>query len=161
MTKVSPGLEQFLQAPPDWIRGRRLGLLANPASVDAGYRHAKDLIERRLPGQLKALFSPQHGFHAEKQDNMIESADSRDPETGLPVFSLYGHTRHPTRSMLEKIDVLLIDLQDVGTRVYTFATTVSYCLEKSKEMDIPVLLLDRPNPVNGLQVEGNRLEPEF
>ena len=161
MAKVSPGLEQFLQAPPAWINGRRLGLLANPASVDASYRHAKDLIEQRLPGCLKAIFSPQHGFYAEKQDNMIESADSRDPDTGLPIFSLYGHTRQPTRAMLEGIDVLLIDLQDVGTRVYTFATTVSYCLEKAKETGIPVLVLDRPNPVGGLQVEGNRLEPEF
>src|SRR6056297_2376389 len=124
MAKVNPGLEQFLQAPPAWINGRRLGLLANPASVDASYRHAKDLLEQQFPGRLKAIFSPQHGFYAEKQDNMIESADSRDPDTGLPIFSLYGHTRQPTQAMLEGIDVLLIDLQDVGTRVYTFATTV-------------------------------------
>jgi uncharacterized protein YbbC (DUF1343 family) len=110
-----------------------------------------------LPGKLKALYSPQHGFFAEKQDNMVESDDLIDPATNLPVFSLYGYTRIPTAEMLDPIDVLIIDLQDVGTRVYTFIYTVSYCLEAAKKYHKKVVVLDRPNPINGLQVEGNCL----
>jgi len=161
MPQIKPGLEQMIADPPAWLAGRRLGLLCNPASVDRFYRHAKDLISQRFPGRLTALFSPQHGFYSEKQDNMVESGDRLDPETGLPVYSLYGKTRVPTPEMFNRIDVLIIDLQDVGTRVYTFATTVSYCLETAKKVGIPVLVLDRPNPVNGIQVEGNRLSEEF
>ncbi len=155
--KVMTGLDRFLLHPPDRIRGRRLGLLCNPASVDAGLNHASKLIHKRFPGRLKALFSPQHGFHAEKQDNMIESEPFMDPALKIPVFSLYHRTRKPTRAMMDEIDVLLIDLQDVGTRVYTFIYTISYCLEAARESDKPVIILDRPNPVGGLQIEGNVL----
>lgn len=137
------------------MAGLRLGLLCNPASVDRKYRHARELIARTFPGQLKALYAPQHGFHAEKQDNMVESMDSSDPFLGIPIFSLYSSTRCPTSEMLNPIDVLLVDLQDVGTRVYTFIYTLSYCMEGAKAYDKRVVVLDRPNPIGGTVVEGN------
>jgi uncharacterized protein YbbC (DUF1343 family) len=160
MSSVQTGLENLLAHPPAWLGGRRLGLLCNPASVDRRWRHARDLIQARFPGRLKALYSPQHGFFAEKQDNMIESDHITDPVSGLPVFSLYGQTRVPTEEMLAPIDVLLVDLQDVGTRVYTFVYTVSYCLEAARKYGKRVAILDRPNPIGGLRVEGNCLQPE-
>ncbi len=161
MTRVSTGLEQLLQHSHPWIKGKRLGLLCNPASVDSRYTHARDRISQQFPGQLKALYSPQHGFYAEKQDNMIESDHLRDPVSGLPVYSLYGETRIPTPDMLAPVDVLLVDLQDVGTRVYTFIYTLSYCLEAARDCGLPVLILDRPNPINGRQVEGGLLKPQW
>jgi len=160
MPSVQTGLETLLASPPAWLAGRRLGLLCNPASVDRRLRHARDLIQARFPGQLKALYSPQHGFFAEKQDNMIESEHITDPVFGLPVFSLYGQTRIPTEEMFAPIDVLLVDLQDVGTRVYTFVYTVSYCLEAARKYGKRVVVLDRPNPIGGVRVEGNCLDPE-
>ncbi|MCP3954894.1 MAG: DUF1343 domain-containing protein [Desulfobacterales bacterium] len=150
-----------MDSPPAWAAGARLGLLCNPASVDSRYRHARDLIAARFPGQLRALFAPQHGFFAEKQDNMVESADLVEPSLGLPVFSLYGQTRIPDRSMFDFIDILLVDLQDVGTRVYTFIYTLSYCMEAARKYDRKIVVLDRPNPINGLAVEGNCLNPDF
>jgi uncharacterized protein YbbC (DUF1343 family) len=160
MTTVRTGLEVFLSAPPSSIKGRRLGLLCNPASVDRRLIHTRLRINRDLPGQLKALYAPQHGFYAEKQDNMIESADRSDPATGLPVFSLYGDTRVPTRAMLAPIDILLVDLQDVGTRVYTFIYTLSHCMEAARQYGKKIIVLDRPNPVGGDRVEGNLLAPD-
>jgi uncharacterized protein YbbC (DUF1343 family) len=161
MARVTTGLESLIAIPPRWLSGRRLGLLCNPASVGRDFTHARDLLRQRFPGQLKALYAPQHGFHAEKQDNMIESADGVDTLTGLPVFSLYGATRIPDREMLAPIDVLLIDLQDVGTRVYTFASTIAYCMEAARRYGRKVLVLDRPNPVGGAAVEGNCLDPAW
>jgi len=160
-SKTVTGLEHFIDSPPEWMTGARLGLLCNPASVDSHYRHARDLIAAYFPGQLRALFAPQHGFFAEKQDNMIESADMVDPGLDLPVFSLYGQTRIPDRSMFDPIDVLLVDLQDVGTRVYSFVYTLSYCMEAARKYKRKVVVLDRPNPINGLAVEGNCLDPEY
>jgi len=161
MSIVRTGLENLIESPPEYLSGRRLGLLCNPASVDGRLRHARDLINARFPNQLTTLFSPQHGFYSEKQDNMVESADMRDPELNIPVFSLYGKTRIPTAEMLDHLDILIIDLQDVGTRVYTFIYTVSYCLETARQQGKKVLILDRPNPVNGLVLEGNLLRPEW
>lgn len=160
MATVKTGLEVFSSAPPAAVMGRRLGLLCNPASVDRHLVHARQCIDRILPGQLKTLYTPQHGFFAEKQDNMIESGDRADPVTGLPVFSLYGDTRFPTRDMLEPIDVLLVDLQDVGTRVYTFMYTLSYCMEAARQYGKKIIVLDRPNPIGGLCVEGNLLSSD-
>ena len=160
MNRVRTGLECLLADPPAWMKGLRLGLLCNPASVDSRLRHARHLINERFPGALRALFSPQHGFFAEKQDNMIESADLTDSSLGLPVFSLYGRTRVPSREMFADIDVLLVDLQDAGTRVYTFIYTLSYCMETARASGVKVLVLDRPNPVGGEAVEGNLLRPE-
>uniref|UniRef100_A0A7C4VZZ5 DUF1343 domain-containing protein n=1 Tax=Desulfatirhabdium butyrativorans TaxID=340467 RepID=A0A7C4VZZ5_9BACT len=158
--RVLTGLEVFLESPPKWLDGLRIGLLCNPASVDSRFRHARDCIAERFPGQLTALFSPQHGFDAEKQDNMVESDHGIDPTLGIPIFSLYGETRIPTTDMLRHIDVLVIDLLDVGTRVYTFIYTMSYCLEAAAAHGIRVLILDRPNPIGGDTIEGNVLEPE-
>ena len=161
MPAVYTGLEQLLEHSHPWIRRQRLGLLCNPASVDRHYVHARDRINQRFPGQLKALYSPQHGFFAEKQDNMVESGHLTDAVSGLPVYSLYGETRIPTAEMLAPIDVLLVDLQDVGTRVYTFIYTMSYCLEAARDHGLKVLVLDRPNPINGRQIEGNLLNPAW
>jgi uncharacterized protein YbbC (DUF1343 family) len=161
MAPVTLGLENFIGRDTAELSGKRLGLLANPASVDRRLRHARNLLAERYPGQLSALFSPQHGFFAEKQDNMVESDHRRDPRLGIPVFSLYGQTRVPSADMMAAIDTLIIDLQDVGTRVYTFIYTMSYCLEAARRYGKQVVVLDRPNPVNGLTLEGNCLLPEF
>jgi len=151
------GLENLISDPPEYLKGKRLGLLSNPASVDTYFNHASTLIQSRFPGQLTVLFSPQHGFYAEKQDNMIESDHFIEPELNLPVYSLYNESRIPSRKMFENLDILLIDIQDVGTRVYTFIYTVSYCLEVAAELGRKVVILDRPNPVGGIQIEGNLL----
>jgi len=157
MTKVLTGLESLIAKPHQWISSERIGLLCNPASVDRHLTHARRLVGQAFPEQLKALYSPQHGFFAEKQDNMIESEDIIDPVLQIPVFSLYGQTRIPVARMFEPIDVLMVDLQDVGTRVYTFIYTLSYCLEAARDYNIRVVILDRPNPINGITVEGNCL----
>ena len=157
MITVQTGLEKLIAEPNRWIRDERLGLLCNPASVDLQITHARTLMHQTFPSKLKALYSPQHGFFAEKQDNMIESADLLDPVLQIPVFSLYGKTRIPSARMFEPIDVLVVDLQDVGTRVYTFIYTLSYCLEAAAKYNIRVLVLDRPNPINGIDIEGNQL----
>lgn len=161
MTTVQTGLERFLASPPAWAAKTRLGLLCNAASVDRKFNHARLLIQQRFPGRLAALYCPQHGFFAEKQDNMVESADMIDPALRIPIFSLYGKTRTPTAQMLDPIDVLVVDLQDVGTRVYTFIYTLSYCLEAAKAFNKKVVVLDRPNPINGLTLEGNCLNPHW
>lgn len=161
MVAVKTGLEVFLNSLPSSVKGLRLGLLCNPASVDRRLVHARHRIEQIFPGRLKALYAPQHGFYAEKQDNMIESSDRPDPATGLPVFSLYGDTRVPTRIMMDPIDVMIVDLQDVGTRVYTFIYTLSHCMEAARKYGKKIIILDRPNPVGGLQVEGNLLLSDY
>ena len=157
MEIVKTGLECLIATPPEWLYGKRIGLLCNPASVDSQFHHAQTLINKTFPGQLTALFSPQHGLYAEKQDNMIESENGMDSLLKIPLFSLYGKTRIPTQSMLENIDVMIVDLQDAGTRVYTFIYTLSYCMEAARDHGKSILILDRPNPINGLTVEGNCL----
>ncbi len=154
--RVRTGLEAVLALPPKKFSGKRLGLLCNQASTDSRLRHSRDLLMERFPGQLRCLFSPQHGFFSAKQDNMVESEHDIDPVSGLPVYSLYGETRKPYASMFADIDLLLVDLVDVGTRVYTFIWTVVYCLQTAAETGIGVVILDRPNPLGG-QVEGNML----
>jgi len=161
LSRVRTGLEHLLETPPAWALEGRLALLANPASVGPDYRHARDLIAEALPGRLGALYSPQHGFFADKQDNMIESGHGLDPLTGVPVWSLYGETRWPTDEMLEGIDTVVVDIQDVGTRVYTFIWTLTYIMEAAAKKDIHVAVLDRPNPIGGVKIEGNLTEAEF
>ena len=160
MALVKTGLEIVIENPLPELRNKRLGLLCNPASISSEILHAGDLLQKSYPGQLTAMYSPQHGFFAEKQDNMIESDNMVDRTSGIPVFSLYGKTRIPTREMFDPIDVLLIDLQDAGTRVYTFIYTMSYCLEAARAFQKKVIILDRPNPIGGKQVEGNILHPD-
>ncbi len=155
---IMTGLDQLGQKGKDFLKGKRIGLLANPASVTADLAHALDVIRTLYPDDLKAVFSPQHGFFAQKQDNMIESGHFVDPELNIPFYSLYSETRRPTREMFDLIDILLVDLQDVGCRVYTFIYTVSYCMELAAETGKEVMILDRPNPVGGVQTEGNLLK---
>lgn len=155
------GLECLLRTYPAWLKNKRLALLSNQASTGRDLRHTRFHLEEHFPGQLTCLFSPQHGFFAEKQDNMVESAHQADPETGLMVYSLYGDSRRPERHMYDHFDLLLIDIVDVGTRVYTFLYTMAYCLELAAETGKKVVVLDRPNPVGGEAVEGNILEQEW
>jgi uncharacterized protein YbbC (DUF1343 family) len=154
------GIEQLCRSPVASFAGKRLGLLSNQASTDYRFTHSRDLLRQAFPGQLTCLFSPQHGFFSEKQDNMVESDHGHDQESGLPVYSLYGETRKPYPSMFADIDVLLVDLIDVGTRVYTFIWTVVHCLEVAKETGVKVVILDRPNPIGGHLVEGNLLRED-
>lgn len=158
---VDVGLEVCLDRPPSILAKARFGLLMNQASVDRRFRYAHRLLAERFPGQLRAIFSPQHGLWGEQQDNMIASPHGRDTQLGVPIHSLYSETRWPTSQMLEGIDLLVVDLQDVGTRVYTFIWTISYCLEACRRAGIPVLVLDRPNPLGGELVEGPCLRSEF
>jgi uncharacterized protein YbbC (DUF1343 family) len=155
---VTVGLETCLASPPDVLSGARFGLLANLASVDRRFRYAHERLSEAFPGQLAALFSPQHGFFGEDQDNMIETPHGRDRRLRVPIYSLYAETRKPTAESLEGLDCLVVDLQDVGTRVYTYVWTLSYCLEACAERGLPVLVLDRPNPLGGRRVEGPRLQ---
>jgi uncharacterized protein YbbC (DUF1343 family) len=160
MTNIRTGLINLVKNPPKELTRARLGLLANQASVGPDYQHAAQLIDHALPGALIKLFGPQHGFVGEKQDNMIESDHGVEPKAGRPIYSLYGETRRPGPEMLSGLDVLLVDLVDVGTRVYTFAQTMAYCLEEAARASIKVIVLDRPNPIGGLEVEGNILKPD-
>jgi uncharacterized protein YbbC (DUF1343 family) len=157
MATVQLGIDTLLFSNPSWLRKARVGLLANQASVDSTIRHTRDrLLQAGV--RLTALFAPQHGYFGELQANMIESDDAVDAELGIPIFSLYGKTRRPTPEMLTHVDVLVIDLQDVGTRVYTFGTTLALCLEAARVASIRVAVLDRPNPIGGHHIEGNVLD---
>ena len=138
------------------LAGRRVALLAHPASVTADLTHALDALAAPDDLRLSAAFGPQHGLRGDKQDNMIESPDFHDPVLGIPVFSLYGRVRRPTAAMLDTFDVLLVDLQDLGCRIYTFITTLLYVLEAAAATGKSVWILDRPNPA-GRVVEGLRL----
>jgi uncharacterized protein YbbC (DUF1343 family) len=140
------------------LRGRRLALLAHPASVTADLTHSLDALAAIPDLRLAAAFGPQHGLRGDKQDNMVESPDFLDPAHGIPVFSLYGEVRRPTAAMLDTFDVLLVDLQDLGCRIYTFITTLRYVLEAAARRGKSVWVLDRPNPI-GRAVEGLTLLP--
>ncbi len=149
------GLDRLLTDPElrKPLHGRRVALLGHPASVTADLTHALDALAA-LPGiELSAAFGPQHGLRGDKQDNMVESDDYLDPRLGIPVFSLYGEVRRPTARMMDSFDVLLVDLQDLGCRIYTFITTLRYVLEAAAEHGKSVWVLDRPNPA-GRPVEG-------
>jgi uncharacterized protein YbbC (DUF1343 family) len=142
------------------LAGKRVALLAHPASVTAGLVHSLDALAALEEFKLTAAFGPQHGLRGDKQDNMIESADFYDPLHGIPVFSLYGQVRRPTAQMMDRFDVLLVDLQDLGCRIYTFITTLRYVLEEAARHCKAVWVLDRPNPL-GRPVEGLRLRPAW
>jgi len=152
------GLERFLQDPSlrAPLAGRRVALLAHPASVTRDLTHSLDALAALPDLRLSAAFGPQHGLRGDKQDNMVESPDFTDPRLGIPVFSLYGEVRRPTDAMMETFDVLLVDLQDLGCRIYTFITTLRYVLEAAARHGKAVWVLDRPNPA-GRPVEGTLL----
>ena len=152
------GIDVLLENPAMCkpLLGRRVALLAHPASVTSELVHSMDALADTGGIELAAAFGPQHGLRGDKQDNMVESADFFDPVLGIPVFSLYGEVRRPTPAMMECFDVLLVDLQDLGCRIYTFVTTLRYLLEEASKRGKSVWVLDRPNPV-GRPVEGLRL----
>jgi uncharacterized protein YbbC (DUF1343 family) len=154
------GVEKLLEAP-DVLKGSRVGLICNQASVNHRYRHVADLFHEHPDIQLTALFGPQHGIRGDVQDNMIETEHSIDRKTGLPIYSLYSETRVPTEAMLQDIDVLIFDMQDVGCRIYTFVYTMANCMIAARKYGKRVIVCDRPNPISGNKVEGNVLEPEF
>ncbi len=144
-----------LRAP---LKGRRVALLAHPASLSRDLTHSLDALAACSDVTITAAFGPQHGLRGDKQDNMIETADYRDPIHGVPVFSLYGEVRRPTPAMMDAFDVVLIDLQDLGCRIYTFTTTLRYMLEAAASHGKSVWVLDRPNPI-GRPIEGLKLRP--
>src|SRR6266849_6478074 len=145
--------EPAMRAP---LNGRRVALLAHPASVTADLTHSLDALAACGDIKITAAFGPQHGLRGDRQDNMVESPDFNDPVHGIPVFSLYGEVRKPTDAMMDTFDVILVDLQDLGCRIYTFITTLRYVLEEAARAHKSVWILDRPNPV-GRPVEGLRL----
>jgi uncharacterized protein YbbC (DUF1343 family) len=145
--------DSALRAP---LKGRRVALLAHPASVTAELHHSMDALATSNEVQLRSAFGPQHGLRGDKQDNMVESADFFDALNAIPVFSLYGQDRRPTPTMMSTFDVLLVDLQDVGCRIYTFITTLRYVLEEAARHRKAVWVLDRPNPA-GRPIEGLKL----
>ena len=154
------GIDRLLADPElrKPLAGRRLALLAHPASVTATLEHSLDALAACPDLQITAAFGPQHGLRGDKQDNMVESPDYNDPVHGVPVFSLYGEVRRPTAASMATFDVLLVDLQDLGCRIYTFITTLRYVLEAAAEHGKAVWVLDRPNPV-GRPIEGLTLRP--
>ena len=158
---VQLGLERLLEEVPASIRGSRIGLICNQASVDHGFRHAADLVHEHADIDLRALFGPQHGIRGDVQDNMIETGHSIDRKTGLPVHSLYSETREPTDAMLQDVDALVFDMQDVGCRIYTFVYTLANCMRAARRLGKKVIVCDRPNPINGATLAGNILEPEY
>jgi uncharacterized protein YbbC (DUF1343 family) len=154
------GLERVVRDGAMSFSGQRIGYLSNQASTTREFVHGRVLLQQKYGDRLTCLFSPQHGFFSEKQDNMIESDHTVDAVTGLPIYSLYGEHRRPTAEMFEHLDVLLIDLIDVGTRVYTFLYTMAYCMEMAAQLGKKVVVLDRPNPIGGEKIEGNLLRSD-
>ena len=158
---VKTGLDLFKKNWPKDLRGSNAGLLVHPASVNKKMEHAVALFLKSGKIKLKAIFGPQHGFRGETQDNMVEWKGFRDKGTGIPVYSLYGHTRKPEAEMLKNINVLAIDLQDIGSRYYTFIWTMELCIQACLEMNKPVVILDRPNPIGGKIIEGPVLDTAY
>ena len=155
---IKLGLEVLLTEQVSLLRNARVGLICNPAAVDHAFRHAADLFHEHDQINLTALFGPQHGIRGETQDNMIEWQSFRDARTGVMAYSLYGETRKPSAEMLDDLDVLVFDVPDVGTRVYTFIYTMALAMQAAKEAGKRVVILDRPNPINGIGIEGDLLE---
>ena len=161
MENILTGLDQVTEG--EWCRfkGQRLGLLSNQASLNRGLETARNVLQKRLPGQLRVLFGPQHGYGGEDQDNMVETPHTHDDSLNIPVFSLYAESREPAPEMFELIDTLIVDLQDVGTRVYTFSSTMLGCMRAAARSGKKIVVLDRPNPLGGNILEGNCLSPEL
>ena len=156
---VSLGIDRLLGPDRQLVAGRRVGLVCNPASIDSSFRHTADRLVQDPDVTVSAIFGPQHGFRSDLQDNMIETPHTRDARRRVPIFSLYSETREPTAEMLREVDVLVIDLQDVGTRVYTYIYTMANCMRAAARHGVHVVVCDRPNPIGGEEVEGNLLQP--
>jgi uncharacterized protein YbbC (DUF1343 family) len=157
--QITLGSERLLASSA--LDGKRVGVVCNPASVDHEFVHIADRIVEHPRAGLGAIFGPQHGFRSDVQENMIETGHGRDEQRHVPVYSLYSDTREPTPEMLKDLDVLVIDLQDVGTRIYTYIYTMAHCLTAAKKHGLPVVVCDRPNPIGGVDVEGPMLVPGF
>jgi uncharacterized protein YbbC (DUF1343 family) len=157
---VRVGIERLLDEDRALLTGARVALVSNPASIDSRIRHSADILAGDPGVDLVALFGPQHGFRSDLQDNMIETPHARDAQRRMPIYSLYSETREPTPEMLREIDVLVVDLQDVGTRVYTYIYTMANCMRAAARHGVRVVVCDRPNPVGGTAVEGAILRPE-
>lgn len=158
---VLTGLEQIKEKLPSGLKSKRIGILCHAPSVTRDFVHITWLFRKRKDCFLSVVFGPQHGLYGQTQDNMIEWEGETDPVLKVPVYSLYGKNRKPTSEMLDKIDVLLIDLQDVGARLYTYTWTVKLCIEACSEKGIPIWVLDRPNPIGMLPFDGPVLKKEF
>lgn len=158
---VRTGLDLFLGSFPEKLKNKRIGVLCHAPSITADFRHITEVLQGSSSCRLTAVFGPQHGISGETQDNMIEWNGLIHPVWKIPVFSLYGENRKPTPAMLSEIDVLLIDMQDVGARLYTYAWTVKLCMEACADAGIPVWVLDRPNPVAGIWFDGPVLKKEY
>jgi uncharacterized protein YbbC (DUF1343 family) len=160
-TTVALGIDRLLDIERRLLAGRRVGVVCNPASVDGLFRHTADRLIGDPDVKVTALFGPQHGFRSDLQDNMIETPHAQDARRHVPVYSLYSDTREPTADMLRDLDVLVVDLQDVGTRVYTYVYTMANCMRAAARHGVHVVVCDRPNPVGGDEIEGSRLDPAF
>jgi uncharacterized protein YbbC (DUF1343 family) len=153
------GSERLLDSP--LLDGKRVGVVCNPASVDGELRHIADRLAARSRTNLRAIFGPQHGFRSDVQENMIETRHAHDELRRVPVYSLYSETREPTDAMLADLDLLVIDLQDVGTRIYTYIYTMANCLIAARKHGLKALVCDRPNPIGGVAVDGPMLVHGF
>ncbi|KOR83165.1 hypothetical protein AM233_02855 [Bacillus sp. FJAT-22058] len=158
--KVSPGIEVLLKEEKNVLSGKKVGLITNPTGIDSKLTSIVDLLHDDPDINLTALFGPEHGVRGDAQAGASVEYYI-DEKTGLPVYSLYGKTKKPTPEMLKDVEVLVFDIQDVGTRYYTYIYTMAYAMEAAKENDIPFIVLDRPNPQGGESVDGPVLEPEF
>src|SRR5215204_5509117 len=155
------GIEVLVDEKVSTLTGQRVGLVCNPASVFPSFHHDADIFFEHPDINLTALFGPQHGIRGDVQYNMIETPHVRDTRTGLMVYSLYSETRIPTEEMCDEIDTFVVDLQDVGCRIYTYTYTMAYCMMAAAKYGKRVVVCDRPNPINGINVEGNVTEKEF
>jgi uncharacterized protein YbbC (DUF1343 family) len=155
------GVEVLLEDRIDLIRGQRVALVCNQASVLPDLRHVADVFSAHDGVNMTTLFGPQHGIRGDVQDNMIETPHAVDERTGIMVYSLYSETREPTQEMLENVDAIVFDMQDVGCRIYTFVYTMANCMKAAKQFGKRVIICDRPNPIGGIGVEGNVTEHEF
>jgi uncharacterized protein YbbC (DUF1343 family) len=159
--RIRPGIEVLINDKHASLAGQRIGLVCNQASVFADLKHAADVFFENPDINLTTLFGPQHGIRGDVQDNMIETDHAVDPHTGVWIYSLYSETREPTEKMLENVDTIVFDLQDVGCRIYTFNYTMANCMRAAKKYGKRVVVCDRPNPINGVSLEGNVTETEF
>ncbi|NOZ61442.1 MAG: DUF1343 domain-containing protein [Calditrichaeota bacterium] len=157
---VTLGLDELMGEQFDLIKGKRVGVITNQTGVDSQNRHIADLLSETPEVELVALFGPEHGIRGDVEGG-YQVENNKDTKTGVPIFSIYGKTKKPTPEMLAGLEALIFDIQDVGTRFYTFISTMSLCMEAAAEQGIPFIVLDRPNPIGGVFVEGPVLDPEF
>ena len=159
--KVYSGLDTVIERMPSALLGKSIGLLCHSSSITSDFRHITEIFSSDDRVTLSAVFGPQHGLYGQTQDNMVEWEGTTDPILGVPVYSLYGRNRKPTPKMLNGLEAMVVDLQDVGARLYTYIWTVKLCMEACAESGIPVFILDRPNPIGRIQADGPVLQEEY